>query len=210
MGAGLLETGANIARTIQGGYQALGQGLAGGISSAASSVSGAYQEKKKLDAQNKADTSFTKAMLPYLSPEMQTEVGARLEDIESDPTASPMDKAAFFHNWKSYMGQTLQQKNEMEKIAAGAGALESPYKIDLMKAQAEQLRRKTDLTQTVPFKAHFGESIPAPVAPTAQETLSIPATYQGNFDQPAQDNRRKLQMGLPQGYGGSSMSLFRR
>lgn len=210
MGAGLMETGANIARTIQSGYQALGQGLAGGIEKAAGAVAGAYQDKRKLEAQNKADISFTKAMLPYLSPEMQTEVGARLEHIESDPSASPMDKAAFFHNWKSYMGQTLQQKNEMEKLAAGAGALESPARIDLMKAQAEQLRRKSEPAPVVPFGAHFGEPIPEQVAPPVQDALSVPVTYQGNFEQPVPDNRRKLQIGLPQGYGGSSMSLFGR
>lgn len=103
---------------------------------------------------------------------------------------------------------------DMEKAATLAkynpAWSEVDAKNEYYRAQAEALRRKAEPAPVVPFGAHFGETTPVPVEPPAQETLSIPTTYQGNFDQPAQKNRYKLQMGLPQGYGGASMGLFGR
>ena len=112
MGQGLMEAGANIGRTIQSSYQALGQGLASGVEQAAN----AYQEKKKLDAQNKADEGFVKTMLPYLPESIRNEFAAKHEYLMSDPSASALDKAAFYHSAKSYLGQAVQQDMAMQRI----------------------------------------------------------------------------------------------
>jgi hypothetical protein len=116
MGQGLAEVGSNIARTTLAGYQALGEGIAGGIKSAASAVTDAYKEKKKLDAQNKADEGFVKTMLPYLPESIRDDFAARHEDLMSDPSASALDKAAFYHSAKSYLGQAVQQDMALQRI----------------------------------------------------------------------------------------------
>jgi len=116
MGQGLMEAGANIGRTLQSGYQALGQGIGAGIGQAAGAVAGAYQEKKKLDAQNKADEGFYKSMLPYFDEATRNDLAARHEDLLSDPSASALDKAAFYHSAKSYLAQGLQAKESAAKV----------------------------------------------------------------------------------------------
>jgi hypothetical protein len=56
MGQGLSEAGANIGRSLQSGYQNLGQGLASGISAAAS----VYAQHKELKDSNKAYENLIK------------------------------------------------------------------------------------------------------------------------------------------------------
>ena len=53
MGQGLSEVGAGIARSIQSGYQGLGQGLAAGLTSAAQSIGGAMKELQSAKTSNK-------------------------------------------------------------------------------------------------------------------------------------------------------------
>lgn len=112
MGQGLMEAGANTARMSFAGYQALGQGLASGVEQATN----AYQEKKKLDAQNKADEGFYNSMLPYFDESTRNDLAARHEDLISDPSASALDKAAFYHSAKSYLSQGLQAKESAAKV----------------------------------------------------------------------------------------------
>ena len=179
-----MEAGANIARTIQGGYQAMGQGLASGITGAASAVAGAYQDKKKLDAQIKADTGFLKSFMPYLDEPIRNDIAARLEDMESDPSASPMDKAAQLHNWKSYMGQSIAHTMDMEKISTQAAynpaAITAPASAAASYAQANLDQAKLKQIQNAPT---------AEAAKNAQRagiSKSIMDVLRGNSAAPAQ------------------------
>ena len=54
MGQGIADAYANAGRIEGQGYQALGQGIAQGITSAASAVAGYMKETKQLESQNKA------------------------------------------------------------------------------------------------------------------------------------------------------------
>lgn len=60
MGAGIADAYANAGRIEGQGYQALGQGIAQGISSAASSLIGAYTQQKQAQAQAKSYEGFLK------------------------------------------------------------------------------------------------------------------------------------------------------
>lgn len=186
MGQGLMEAGANIGRSALAGYQALGQGLASGVEQAAN----AYQEKKKLDAQNKADEGFVKTMLPYLPESVRNDFAARHEDLISDPSASALDKAAFYHSAKSYLGQSIAHVMDMEKAAtlakynpawltAPAQIEETQATAELKRLQAEAIRRgpadqakrdaeRAGISKSIMDVLRGGSSVPAPAAPTAQ------------------------------------------
>jgi len=60
MGAGIADAYANVGRIEGQGYQALGQGIAQGITSAASSLIGAYTQQKQAQAQAKSYEGFLK------------------------------------------------------------------------------------------------------------------------------------------------------
>jgi hypothetical protein len=185
MGQGLMEAGANIGRSLQSGYQAMGQGIASGITGAASAVAGAYQEKKKLDAQNKADTGFIKSFMPYLDEPIRNDIAARLEDMESDPSASPMDKAAQLHNWKSYMGQSIAHTMEMEKIKQSAAydAKNEYYKVqaDLLKnspvVEANKNAQRAAISKSLTDVLRGGSAAPA-AAPTQTAPIQSATSYE--------------------------------
>lgn len=192
MGQGLMEAGANIGRSALAGYQALGQGLASGVEQAAN----AYQEKKKLDAQNKADEGFVKTMLPYLPESIRNDFAARHENLLSDPSASALDKAAFYHSAKSYLGQSIAQNMELEKIREQAkynpALLIAPATIASSAAETEYRKAQTEAIRNAPAiqarkdaeAAAFSKALsdvmrgnapsqtPAPVAPQAASPTS--------------------------------------
>jgi hypothetical protein len=86
MGQGLAEVGANIARTIQSGYQSMGEGLSKGIQSATSSISGAYNELKQAKTNNSifklmADDPQHRKMLGIENDEQAEKVKKTLSDV---------------------------------------------------------------------------------------------------------------------------------
>jgi hypothetical protein len=199
MGQGLMEAGANIGRTLQSGYQALGQGIGAGIGQAAGAVAGAYQEKKKLDAQNKADEGFVKTMLPYMPESIRNDFAARHEDLMSDPSASALDKSAFYHSAKSYLGQSVAHTMDMEKIreqaaynpawmTAPAQIEEAQAAAELKRLQAEAIKRgpadqaKRDAERAGIFKnmmdALRGGSAAPAAAPTQTGPIQSATSYE--------------------------------
>lgn len=209
MGQGLAEVGANIARSTMAGYEGLSKGI--------SAVSDAYKEKKKLDAQNKADEGFVKTMMPYLPESIRNDFAARHEDLMSDPSASALDKAAFYHSAKSYLGQSVAHTMDMEKIAQSAAYnpawSEVDAKNEYYRALAEQARRKAEYggkdVSTFFTNTPAGTPTSNPVMPSG-EVLSVTPTYEGNLPVPEKQKPYRLQMGLPTGYGEASMGLFGR
>lgn len=114
MGAGLAEAGANIGRSLQQGYQSMGQGLAGGINAAV----GEYAKYKDMNAQVKASQKSYETIKSYLPPEVQSQFDAQIESMNQDPNLSLRDKAAFWDQAKSFIGTSVGQTFAMQKQKA--------------------------------------------------------------------------------------------
>jgi hypothetical protein len=114
MGQGIADAYANVGRIEGQGMQALGQGIAQGITSAASSIAGAYGDYKKMQSQVKADAAAFNSFKDYLPAEF---VGLQ-QAMENDPKASLLDKQQFYQSAKGYLGAAIGQQYKMEQIGA--------------------------------------------------------------------------------------------
>lgn len=117
MGQGIADAYANAGRIEGQGMQALGQGIAQGITSAASSIAGAYGDYKKMQSQVKADSAAFNSFKDYLPAEFVNKQQA----LENDPSASLMDKQQFYQSAKGYLGAAIGQKYKMDQIGAEVG-----------------------------------------------------------------------------------------
>jgi hypothetical protein len=119
MGQGIADAYANVGRIEGQGMQALGQGIAQGLTAAG----GAIGDYKKMSSQVKSSENFYNTMKEggYLPPEMtkgiDTVVGG--EVYKNMGTA---EKAQFWGDVKGYTGSALGQYYKMQQIQAEAGA----------------------------------------------------------------------------------------
>jgi hypothetical protein len=111
MGQGLIEAGANIGRSIQGGYQALGQGLASGITAAAQ----AYGDYKKMQSGIKASEKAYDTFKDFLDPQVRSSIDQKIEGINKDTSLSMQDKAAFWEQAKGFIGGSVNQTYALDK-----------------------------------------------------------------------------------------------
>jgi hypothetical protein len=111
MGQGLVEAGANIGRSIQGGYQALGQGLASGITAAAQ----AYGDYKKMQSGIKASEKAYDTFKDFLDPQVRSSIDQKIEGINKDTSLSMQDKAAFWDQAKGFIGGSINQTYALDK-----------------------------------------------------------------------------------------------
>ena len=111
MGQGIIEAGANIGRTLQGGYESMGKGIAGGIKA----VSDAYGDYKKMQSGVKASEKAFDTFRSFLSPEVQKSIDTRIEEMNKDTSLSLQDKAAFWDQAKAVMGSAINQKFAIDK-----------------------------------------------------------------------------------------------
>lgn len=110
MGAGILEAGANIGRTLQGGYESMGKGIASGITAAAD----AYKQYK--DDQAKFDA--TKKMFKTFSGSLNEQERQGIDEIFADTSMSVREKNALAPTLMQYLGASQQQKQALEKQKA--------------------------------------------------------------------------------------------
>jgi hypothetical protein len=108
MGQGILEAGANIGRTIQGGYESMGKGLASGIKA----VSDAYSEYKDDQAKFDASKKLFKAFGKSLGETERNEI----QGIFDDTTLSTRQKNAITPAVMQYIG-AVQAQAGREKVA---------------------------------------------------------------------------------------------
>ena len=121
MGKGILEAGANIGRTLQSGYEAMGKGLASGIEAAA----GEYAKYKNMSSQIKAAEKSYETLKGYLPPEVQQRFDEQIKSLNTSDTTSLRDKAAFWDQAKGFIGSSVAQtmalqKQQQEQAAAMA------------------------------------------------------------------------------------------
>jgi hypothetical protein len=135
MGQGILEAGARIGQTLQGGYESMGKGLAGGISA----VAGAYGDYKKMESGIKASEKAFDTFRSFLSPEVQKSIDDRITEMNKDTSLSLQDKAAFWDQAKAVMGGAINQKFAIDK---------QQQELDARRALNEaELQNRLDLEQ---------------------------------------------------------------
>lgn len=121
MGAGVMEAGANAARSLQSGYEALGSGLAKGITS----VANAYAQNKEEQARFDATKKMFKAYESYLPESARNEIGGIFEDT-SMSTAQKNAMAPMLLNFlaqsQQQYGVSEQQKAAMDRLKYSEGA----------------------------------------------------------------------------------------
>ena len=112
MGQGLIEAGANIGRSIQGGYQALGQGLASGITAAAQAYKQSKDDQAKFDATKKLFGAFESYLPKQKDPQTGKEfspIGDEIRSIFNDTTMSVREKNAMAPTLLSFLANAQQQ-----------------------------------------------------------------------------------------------------
>lgn len=110
MGAGILEAGANIGRTLQGGYESMGKGIASGITAAADAYKQYKEDQAKFDA--------TKKMFKTFSGSLNEQERQGIDEIFADTSMSVREKNALAPTLMQYLGASQQQKQALEKQKA--------------------------------------------------------------------------------------------
>lgn len=107
MGQGVLEAGANIGRTLQGGYEAMGKGIASGITAAGD----AYKQYKEDEAKFNATKKMYKAFGGSLDEKQRQEI----DSIFADTSMSVREKNALAPTLMQYLGASNQQQQALTK-----------------------------------------------------------------------------------------------
>jgi hypothetical protein len=110
MGQGILEAGARIGQTIQGGYESMGKGLASGINSAVSQYAQYKDDQAKFDA--------TKKMFNAFGGSLGEKERQGIDDIFADTSMSVREKNALAPTLMQFLGAAQQQNQAMAKQKA--------------------------------------------------------------------------------------------
>lgn len=143
MGAGILEAGANIGRSMQSGYEALGKGIASGITSAAAS----YSQYKQLDAESKSAEKMFNSLADenYLPKTVVERIRTQAEEMKG---ASALDRNAFWKDQKAMLGNAVGQSYQMEIAKQqGLNAINSNPNFALIEAHKGLLAAQADLAK---------------------------------------------------------------
>lgn len=114
MGAGIADAYARAGAIEGAGYQALGEGIAKGITGAASAYAGYAKEKKDMQSAVDADSKMFNAFKSYLPEQMQLDHAA----MENDPNISLKQKYDYYQASKGWMGGAINQSYMMDRIKA--------------------------------------------------------------------------------------------
>ena len=115
MGAGIIEAGANIGRTLQGGYESMGKGIASGITAAADAYVQYKEDQAKFDA--------TKKMVKTFGGSLNEQERQGIDEIFADTSMSVREKNALAPTLMQYLGASQQQKQALEKQKAELDAM---------------------------------------------------------------------------------------
>jgi hypothetical protein len=119
MGAGIADAYANAGRIEGQGMQALGQGIAQGLTSAASSVASYMKEAKQLEAQNKSYENF-----------LNNKVGQSMLGYTPEDSQQLIEQAK-----KLSLEGGIRAGNDFLNLAVG-GRLQQQNKLQLVKEEA--------------------------------------------------------------------------
>lgn len=135
MGQGILEAGANAARSIQSGYESMGKGLASGITAAGNAYKEYKDDQAKFDATKKLFNAFESYLPKQKDPETGKEfspMGDQIRSMFDDTSMSVREKNAMAPMLLSFLGNAQQQygRESVANIMAGnrldVAALKNP------------------------------------------------------------------------------------
>ena len=150
MGQGILEAGANAARSIQSGYESMGRGLAGGIKA----VGDAYQQYK--DDEAKFDA--TKKMYKAFGGSLGEEERQGIDDIFADTSMSVREKNALAPTLMQYLGASNMQSQALAKQKAELDARMAQQAASDAE-QNKRLGRQLDAQAMAPYQRAEAESL---------------------------------------------------
>lgn len=122
MGQGIADAYANVGRIEGQGYAALGEGIAKGITSAASSVAGAYGDYKKMQSQIKSSEGFYNTLKEggYLPPELAKGIDTTVNS-DAYKNMGTAEKAQFWNQATNFTGNAIGQYFAMQKMQKDFG-----------------------------------------------------------------------------------------
>lgn len=150
MGAGIIEAGANAARIMQSGSEAMGRGIAGGIKA----VGDAYQQYKDDEAKFNATKKMYKAFGGALDEGARNEI----DTIFADTSMSVREKNALAPTLMQFLGASNQQQQALAKQKAELDARMAQQAA----ADAEQNKRlgqQLDAQAVAPYQRAEAESL---------------------------------------------------
>lgn len=119
MGQGIADAYARAGEIEGKGMLALGQGIAQGLTSAASSIAGAYGDYKKMQSQIKSSEGFYNTLKEggYLPPELAKGIDTTVNS-EAYKNMGTVEKAQFWNQATSFTGNAIGQFYKMQQIEA--------------------------------------------------------------------------------------------
>lgn len=147
MGQGLLEVGANIGRTLQRGYESMGQGLAGGINAAVDE----FSKYKETQSQVKASEKSYETLKSYLPEEVRKQFDAQIQAMNQSDSTSLRDKAAFWDQAKSFIGTSVGQAFQIQQQKAQLDAAMARQQASEAAANWRALQQ-IESTENQPFR----------------------------------------------------------
>ncbi len=139
MGAGILEAGARIGQTIQGGYESMGKSIGQGIKA----VGEAYGDYKKMESGVKASEKAYETFRGFLEPDVQKSIDDQIAGMKQDTSLSLQDKALFWEQAKGMMGGAINQKFALDKQQRELNAAAARQAATLEEQTMEPFRKKS-------------------------------------------------------------------
>ena len=112
--AAYLQASQNAAEMQMRGQEALGKGIAGGIGAAASG----YMKYKDTKSEVGAAEKSYQTLKSFLPPEIVSKIDTQIDSMNQDPDLSLRDKAAFWNEAKTFIGNSVGQAFQMQKQKA--------------------------------------------------------------------------------------------
>ena len=147
MGAGIADAYARAGEIEGKGMLAMGQGIAQGLTSAASSIAGAYGDYKKMQSQIKTSEGFYNTLKEsgYLPPELAKGIDTTVNS-EVYKNMGTAEKAQFWNQATNFAGNAIGQYHKMQQIEAeSAGAMDrAQVGVGPQYANIEEQRRQRE------------------------------------------------------------------
>jgi hypothetical protein len=212
MGAGILEAGANIGRSIQSGYESIGKSIGAGLQA----VGGAYGDYKKMQSQVKADANAFQTLRDFMPKDVVEKFDMQERAMNTDPNTSLADKHAFYGSLKGFLGQSVQQKMDMDKLGEqlkvqkvlGLGNIIAPYSFGgkgtgdmnsvLTQDRDPNFQRQPTLTNQQPQASTTAPSDEVNAFMAENPTGGSPADFEAWRQKRAQARKQQAGANMPQ------------
>jgi len=109
-----LQAAQSAADTMARGTESMTKGLTSGINAAV----GEYVKYKDIKSEVASSEKFYNTIKSFLPKELQGSIDSSIEEINKDPNLSLNDKKNFWDQTKSFLGMSVKQGMDMQKLNA--------------------------------------------------------------------------------------------